>query len=169
VSKLAIVYLGLGSNLGDRERNLNRALKELERLNSLEILKKSSLYETEPVGLKEQNWFLNAVIKAKARIPPLSLFYLLKGIEKKLGRVKGEKWGPRRIDLDLLLYDSMVMNEDKLILPHSRMHRRKFVLIPLLELDKRARHPVLNLTFKKLLENIEESQEVKLFSRKWKS
>lgn len=169
VSELAIVYLGLGSNLGDREKNLKRALKELEILNSVKILKKSSIYETKPVGLKDQNWFLNAVIKMRTQIPPLSLFYLLKGIEKKLGRTKGKRWGPRQIDLDLLLYDGVIMNEDKLILPHPQMHRRRFVLIPLLELDRRTKHPVLNLTLKRLLENIEKSQEVKLFSKEWKS
>jgi 2-amino-4-hydroxy-6-hydroxymethyldihydropteridine diphosphokinase len=169
VRELATIYLGLGSNLGDREKNLRRALKELKSLNSVKILKKSSIYETEPVGFKDQNWFLNAVIKIKTQIPPLSLFYLLKGIEKRLGRTKGKRWGSRKIDLDLLLYDGVIMNEDKLILPHPQMHKRRFVLIPLLELDRGAKHPVLNLTFKKLLENIEKSQEVKLFSKEWKS
>lgn len=166
---MAIVYIGLGSNLGNREKNLNQALKQLGSLSSVKILKKSSIYETEPVGFKDQSWFLNAVVKIKTQIPPLSLFYLLKGIEKKLGRKKSGRWEPRIIDLDLLLYDRVIMNEDKLVLPHPQMHRRRFVLIPLLELDKRAQHPFLNLTFKKLLEDIEKSQEVKLLNREWKS
>lgn len=160
---MAIVYLGLGSNSGDREKSLNLALKELKGLKSLKILKISSIYETEPVGFKAQNWFLNAVVKIQTKLPPLELFYTLQGIERKMGRRKGKRWGPRKIDLDILLYDRKVMKEDKLILPHPQLHKRKFVLIPLIELGVRLKHPVLNLTPKKLLENIKKVQEIKLF------
>jgi len=163
VWKLTIVYLGLGSNSGDREKSLNLALKELKGLKSIKILKISSIYETEPVGFKAQNWFLNAVVKIKTKLPPLELFYTLQGIERKMGRKKGKRWGPRKIDLDILLYDRIVMREDKLILPHPQLHKRKFVLIPLIELGARWKHPVLNLTPKRLLENIEKVQEIKLF------
>jgi len=166
---LAIIYLGLGSNLGDREKNLNRALKELKNLKSVEVMKRSSIYEAEPVGFKDQRWFLNAVIKIKTKLPPLSLFYLLKGVEKKMGRIKGKRWGPRKIDLDILLYDSVIMNDEKLILPHPQMHKRRFVLIPLIELGTRLKHPVLKLTPKRLLGKIEKSQKVQLFKKEWKS
>ena len=169
MKELAIVYLGLGSNLGDREKNLKRALKELKNLKSVKVMKSSSMYESEPVGFKDQPWFLNAVIKIKTKLPPLSLFYLLQGIERRLGRRKGERWGPRKIDLDILLHARAIMNEDKLILPHPQMHKRRFVLIPLIELDPRLKHPVLNLTPKELLENIKKGQEIRLFGKKWQS
>ncbi len=160
---MAIVYLGLGSNKGDREKSLNLALKELKSLKPIKILKISSIYETEPVGFKAQNWFLNAAVKIKTKLPPLELFYTLQGIERKMGRRKGKRWGPRKIDLDMLLFDRIVMKDDKLILPHPEMHKRRFVLIPLIELGVRWKHPVLNLTPKRLLENIEKVQEIKLF------
>ena len=166
---MAVVYLGLGSNLGHREKNLSQCLRELEGLDCLRVIRKASIYEAEPVGFKNQGWFLNTVVKIETKIPPLSLFYLLKGIEKKIGRGKGKRWGPREIDLDMLLYDNMVMSVDKLILPHSELHKRKFVLVPMVELNSRLKHPVLNLTFKKLLKNIKERQEVRLVKREWKS
>lgn len=166
---MAIVYLGLGSNLGQREKNMNRALKELKNLRSVEVMKRSSIYEAEPVGFKDQGFFLNAVIKIKTKLPPLSLFYLLKGIEKKMGRIKGKRWGPRKIDLDMLLYDNVIMKDEKLVLPHPQMHKRRFVLIPLIELGSRLKHPVLKLTPKRLLGKIEESQKLRTFKREWKN
>jgi 2-amino-4-hydroxy-6-hydroxymethyldihydropteridine diphosphokinase len=164
---LAIAYLCLGSNLGDKKRNLNRALKEIKNLKMVRVLKTSSIYETEPVGFKDQRWFLNAVIKIKTELPPLSLLYLLQGIERKLGRVRGKRWGPRKVDLDILLYDKIIMHDDKLTLPHPQMQKRKFVLIPLIELGSRWRHPVLRLTPKMLLEKLKTGQEVKLSEVKW--
>jgi 2-amino-4-hydroxy-6-hydroxymethyldihydropteridine diphosphokinase len=166
---LAIVYLGLGSNKGDWEKSLNLALKELKSLKPIKILKISSIYETEPVGFKAQNWFLNAAVKIKTKLPPLELFYTLQGIERKMGRRRGKRWGPRKIDLDILLYEGIVMKKDKLILPHPEMYKRRFVLIPLIELGVRWKLPVLNLTPKRLLENIKKVQEIKLFNGKWQS
>jgi len=164
---LAIAYLCLGSNLGDKKRNLNQALKEIKNLKMVKVLKTSSIYETEPVGFKDQSWFLNAVIKIKTKLPPLSLLYLLQGIERKLGRVRGKRWGPRKVDLDILLYDKMVINDDKLTLPHPQMHKRRFVLIPLIELGSRWKHPALHLTPKMFLQKIKTGQEVKLSEVKW--
>jgi 2-amino-4-hydroxy-6-hydroxymethyldihydropteridine diphosphokinase len=164
---LAIAYLCLGSNLGDKKRNLNRVLKEIENLKMVKVLKTSSIYETEPVGLKDQSWFLNAVIKIKTKLPPLSLLYLLQGIERKLGRGKGKRWGPRKVDLDILLYDNAILKDEKLTLPHPQMHKRRFVLIPLIELGSRWKHPALHLTPKMLLQKIKTGQQVKLSEVKW--
>ena len=164
---MAIAYLCLGSNLGDKKNNLNRALKEIKNLNTVKVLKTSSIYETEPVGFKDQNWFLNAVIKIKTKLPPLSLLYLLQGIERKLGRVRGKRWGPRKVDLDILLYDNTILKDEKLTLPHPQMHKRRFVLIPLVELGSRWKHPALHLTPKMLLQRIKAHQEVKLSEVKW--
>jgi 2-amino-4-hydroxy-6-hydroxymethyldihydropteridine diphosphokinase len=164
---LAIAYLCLGSNLGNKKKNLNRALKEIRNLKMVKVLRISSIYETEPVGFKDQGWFLNAVVKINTKLPPLSLLYLLQGIERKLGRVRGKRWGPRKVDLDILLYDKMIMHDDKLTLPHPQMQKRKFVLIPLIELGSKWKHPVLHLTPKMLLEKIKTGQEVKLSEVKW--
>ena len=164
---MAIVYLCLGANLGDKKRNLNRALKEIRNLKMVKVLKTSSIYETEPVGFKDQSWFLNAVIKIKTKLPPLSLLYLLQGIERKLGRGKGKRRGPRKVDLDILLYDNAILKDEKLTLPHPQMHKRRFVLIPLIELGSRWKHPSLHLTPKMLLERIKTGQQVKLSEVKW--
>ena len=164
---MAIAYLCLGSNLGDKKKNLNRALKEIKNLKMVKVLKTSSIYETEPVGFKDQSWFLNAVIKIKTKLPPLSLLYLLQGIERKLGRVRGKRWGPRKVDLDILLYDNTILKDEKLTLPHPQMHKRRFVLIPLVELGSRWKHPDLHLTPKMLLQRIKAHQEVKLSEVKW--
>ena len=164
---MAIAYLCLGSNLGDKKKNLNRALKEIKNLKSVEVLKTSSIYETEPVGFKDQSWFLNAVIKIKTKLPPLSLLYLLQGIERKLGRVRGKRLGPRKVDLDILLYDNTILKDEKLTLPHPQMHKRRFVLIPLIELGSRWKHPALHLTPKMLLQKIKTGLEVKLSEVKW--
>jgi 2-amino-4-hydroxy-6-hydroxymethyldihydropteridine diphosphokinase len=164
---LAIAYLCLGSNLGDKKRNLDQALKEIKNLKMVKVLKTSSIYETEPVGFKDQIWFLNAVIKIKTKLPPLSLLYLLQGIERKLGRVRGKRWGPRKVDLDILLYDNVLLKDEKLTLPHPQMHKRRFVLVPLVELGSRWKHPALHLTPKMLLQKIKTGQQVKLSGVKW--
>ena len=164
---MAIAYLCLGSNLGDKKRNLDQALKEIKNLKMVKVLKTSSIYETEPVGFKDQIWFLNAVIKIKTKLPPLSLLYLLQGIERKLGRVRGKRWGPRKVDLDILLYDNVLLKDEKLTLPHPQMHKRRFVLVPLVELGSRWKHPALHLTPKMLLQKIKTGQQVKLSGIKW--
>ncbi|HVP36554.1 MAG TPA: 2-amino-4-hydroxy-6-hydroxymethyldihydropteridine diphosphokinase [Terriglobales bacterium] len=166
---MAIAYLCLGSNLGNKINNLNQALKEIKNLKMVKVLRASSIYETEPVGFKDQSWFLNAAVKIKTKLPPLSLLYLLQGIERKLGRVKGKRWGPRKVDLDILLYNNVILKDVKLTLPHPQMHKRRFVLIPLVELGSRWKHPSLNLTPKMLLDKIKTSQQVRLSEEKWQA
>lgn len=147
------VYIGLGSNIGDRRRNLERAARELARLGR--ELKTSSLYETEPVGVEDQPWFLNAVASLETDLWPRQLVRKLKQIEDRLGRVPGRRFGPRVIDLDLLLYGDLEIDVPTLAVPHPRLHLRRFVLEPLAELDPELRHPSLGLRTKEMLERLE--------------
>ncbi|MGH2712265.1 MAG: 2-amino-4-hydroxy-6-hydroxymethyldihydropteridine diphosphokinase [Actinomycetota bacterium] len=128
------IYLGLGSNLGDRLHTLQRAVDELES-HDIRVLRSSRVYETEPVGGPPQGLFLNAVIEVATDIEPLDLLGLCLAIETELGRVSGERWGPRTCDIDILSYGEQEISEPVLTVPHPLMHERAFVLVPLLELD----------------------------------
>lgn len=151
---MPIVYLGMGSNLGLREEQLKRAIKELGSLSHTEVLDLSSLYETEPVGVKDQPWFLNLVSVLRTAIPPQELLFRLKKIESQMGRGKGGRWGPRIIDLDILLYDDLVFSSPRLVIPHPRMHQRSFVLLPLTEMAPQWRHPILGKGIWQLAEGL---------------
>lgn len=136
---LTLIYLGIGSNLGDRMSNLGRAVGEL-RDAGLDVRRCSSVYETEPVGPPQPD-FLNAVVEIGSALDPQSVLKVLKSIESKLGRTDGERWGPRTIDLDLLLYGDSEVKEEGLIVPHPELTRRRFVLAPLLEVSPEIRLP----------------------------
>ncbi len=125
------VYIGLGSNLGDRRRNISMALEYLKSTPDLKVCRTSKLYETDPVGVKEQQKFLNMVIAIKTLKEPAELLKTLQHIELALKRIRDVRWGPRTIDLDILLYDDIFMHLDELEIPHPRMFERAFVLIPL--------------------------------------
>lgn len=129
----ARIYVGLGSNISPRVTYLKKAVKGIEAL-GVAIDAVSSLYRTSPVGNENQNFFLNAVLSGATSLPAEAVMEGLLSVEKSLGRIRGERWGPRTIDLDLLLYDRIEMESARLILPHPRMTERKFVLVPLLEL-----------------------------------
>ena len=137
------VYLSLGSNIGDREENLRRACEALEA-DHVHVLKRSSIYETEPQELAEQRWFLNMALEYETRCFPMQLLTLLQKIERKLGRVRGPSSipsGPRTIDIDILVFQNIVMQTPKLVIPHPRMLDRRFVLEPLVEIAPELRHP----------------------------
>lgn len=134
------VYLGLGSNLGDRQANLARALKLLGERLHIELV--SSLYETEPVDYTEQPLFLNAICRAQTELGPMQLLSLVKGIEASLGRVPSFPNAPRPIDIDIIFYGGLIMETPELTIPHPRLEERAFVLIPLLEIAPDLRHPV---------------------------
>ena len=140
---MAIVYLGLGSNLGNREQNLRQALTALNEQN-IYIRKVSSFIETEPEGGPPQGKFINAVAEVSTEIPPLELMHRIQSIEFQLGRKRTESNGPRTLDIDILLYDQIIVNTPELTIPHPRLWQRDFVLIPLHEiaphLVKEARH-----------------------------
>jgi len=133
-----VSFLSLGSNLGKREENIKRALDLLRRDEDIKIVKTSSLYETEPVGSKAQGWFLNQVIKIETNLLPQNLLKVIKKVEKEVGRVRGKKWGARIIDIDIILYGGKNLATKELTIPHPQLRRRKFVLIPLVEIAPRV-------------------------------
>ena len=147
---MTVAYVGIGSNIGNRRYNCMKAI-ELLRKGGLKVSKVSSLYETEPWGVKDQPRFINMAVEIETALPPEKLLALLKATEKKMGRKESVRWGPRQIDLDILLYGELAMRSDTLTIPHPHMHERKFVLEPLSEIAPKTIHPVLRKTIAALL------------------
>jgi 2-amino-4-hydroxy-6-hydroxymethyldihydropteridine diphosphokinase len=148
---MAQVFVGLGSNVGDRLEQISRAVQRLGRLPGVRVSRMATIYDTEPVG-PPQPEYLNTVIEMDTALSPHQLLETLKLLERQLGRVPStQRWGPRVIDLDILLYDDRVLNEPALIIPHPRMHERRFVLEPLAQLAPQFVHPVLKQTIAQLL------------------
>lgn len=166
-SALAVVYLGLGSNMGDRLANLRRGLDLLEAQSGPRVLAASSLYETAPWGVEGQPPFYNAVVRVATPLPPGRLLARLKEIEGHLGRRPGPRWGPRPLDLDVLLYGRRVVAEEGLTVPHPRLAERAFVLVPLAELDADLVHPILGRTVGELLAALERKGIRKVAGPAW--
>ena len=139
------VYLSLGSNIGDREAHLEAAIDRLSPV------RRSAIYETEPVDYLEQRWFLNLVIEIQTALFPMQLLGRIQKLERELGRVRGVPKGPRTLDIDILLYGDAVVRTPKLEIPHPRMTGRRFVLAPLAELAPDLRHPVTKRTVREML------------------
>jgi 2-amino-4-hydroxy-6-hydroxymethyldihydropteridine diphosphokinase len=151
---MSIAYIGIGSNLGERKKNCLYAIELIEKKH-ITVTKRSSIYETEPWGVSNQPIFLNMAIEIETDLTPVELLKILKDIEKKMGRENSYHWGPRIIDLDILLFDNLIINMDNLKIPHPFLHERDFVLRPLKEIAPGIKHPLLNVRidelFKKLL------------------
>ncbi len=148
---MSVVFIGLGSNLGERFALLQEAVTRISELPTTEVLATSSVYESPPIDRSEQNSFLNAVCKITTDLAPTVLLTSLKNIERKLGRPERyARWSPRCIDLDILFYDDQVLQQDGLTIPHSEIQHRKFVLVPMLELED-VLHPLLKKPLSTLL------------------
>lgn len=152
---MAIVYLGLGSNLGPRCANLRAAVTALSP--AVRVLVESSIYETPPWGVTDQPVFLNMVLRGETSLPPEELLQMLKQLESRLGRASSVRYGPRLIDVDILFYDDLVLTSPELTIPHPRLHERAFVLVPLAEIAADLVHPRLHKTIRALLATVDQS------------
>lgn len=154
------IYLSLGSNIGDRAANITRALEEL-RKGGVRITRESSLYETEPLEFREQDWFLNSVAEAETELSPPQLMKTILAVERALGRERRIPKGPRLIDIDILLYGDAVIHTPQVEIPHPRIAGRRFVLIPLAEIAPGVVHPVLQKTVVQLVAETADRSEVR--------
>ena len=157
---MTTVYLSLGSNLGNREKNLRDGIAALAGAEA-RLTRVSSFYETEPVDFTDQPWFLNCVVETETQLPPLELLRALRAIEVQLGSKKEFAKGPRLLDIDILTYGDAAIDTPELQVPHPRMTQRRFVLAPLAELAAELRHPSWSATAGELLAQIEDRSEVR--------
>jgi 2-amino-4-hydroxy-6-hydroxymethyldihydropteridine diphosphokinase len=157
------VYVGVGSNVGNKKENFLEALSRLAKLPDTKIVKESSLYESEPLG-DSTDWYINGAIEIETKFKPDMLLKKFKNIERAMGRKKVKKrWGARIIDLDILLYEGLVVRKKSLNIPHPEMQKRKFVLIPLSEIAPQVIHPELGVTISELLVTVKDDKKIHLF------
>ena len=155
-----IAYIGIGPNLGGKLSQCEKAISEILKIDRHKLLARSSLFKTQPLGHTPQDWFVNGVIKIETDLEPSELLRTVKTIETQLGRTETFRWGPRTIDLDILFFDDIQIQTGELKIPHPLIQDRKFVLIPLAEIDRHLIHPVLEKTVQELLNDFREDQEV---------
>ena len=158
------IFLGIGSNMDNPSKKCLELISLLKRQADITLKESSSFYRTEPVGYKEQDWFINLVVRVSSELRPKELLTKCKEMEKNLGRKKSSiLWGPRAMDIDILFYDRLVIATEELTIPHPGLHLRKFVLLPLNEINKDFIHPVLNKSVSELLEESEDKEVVKKY------
>jgi 2-amino-4-hydroxy-6-hydroxymethyldihydropteridine diphosphokinase len=158
-------YIALGTNIGNRESYLHSALKAIEE-KKIAIIGFSSIYETDPVGYEDQGRFLNMVIKVNTDLQPLDLLDVLQSIELESGRERKIRWGPRTLDLDILLFNQENIETERLIVPHPRMTERAFVLVPLAEIDQDIEIPAVTKPISLLLEELQDREGVRIWKRR---
>lgn len=157
------VYIGVGSNVGNKKENFLEALLRVAKLPDTRVIKESSLYESEPIG-DAKEWFVNGAIEIETKFKPEMLLKKFKNIERAMGRKKIKKrWGARIIDLDILLYDAAIVKKKSLRIPHPEMPNRKFVLLPLSEIAPQVVHPELGVTISELLINVKDDKKIHLY------
>ncbi len=153
------VYIGIGSNLGNKVENCRKAINLIEKMPSLTLKEQSPLFRTEPVGVSGQDWYVNCVISLWSEIPAHQILKQLLSIETAMGRERRRKWDPRPIDLDILLFGNRIIHDQDLQVPHPLMHLRKFVLVPMVQLAPDMMHPIINKTMRELLKNLPEEEQ----------
>lgn len=158
------VYLSLGSNVGDRQGNLNAAIDDLGKLGEIKAV--SSLYETEPVDFTAQPWFLNCAVELETELMPRQFMARVLAIEQRLGRRRNQPKGPRTIDIDILLFGKAVVDLPELTIPHPALHERRFVLDPLSEIAPEVRHPIFKKSIRQLREALPAGQSVRRLATK---
>ena len=158
VNSMPLVYIGFGSNIGDRLKHTQNAIDALSKTEGITLEQISSIYKTDPVGYEAQGEFLNGVVAIQTTLPPLSLLHTLKDIETAVGRQHRTRWGPREIDLDLLIYGDLCLQAAKLTVPHPEMHLRRFVLVPLAEIAPNLVHPIFQKTVQILLSRLKDDK-----------
>lgn len=151
---MTIAYISLGSNMGDKVESLKQAVTLLQSHDLIEVTKVSSIYDTDPVGYEDQDVFMNIVVEISTQLTPMELLVACQAIEQELKRVRIIRWGPRTMDLDIILYGEEVIETPTLSIPHPRMHERGFVLVPLAEIAPTVRQPIQNLTIAQLLQSV---------------
>ena len=159
-NSMHLAYIGFGSNIGDRLVHIQNAIQTLSKTEGITLQKISSLYKTDPVGYEAQAQFLNGVAAIHTTLSPLSLLHTLKDIETAIGRKHRIRWGPREIDLDILIYGDLCVQTEKLVVPHPEMHLRGFVLVPLAEIAPDLVHPVFQVSIQTLLNRFEDDKTV---------
>ena len=163
---LHIAYISAGSNMGDRLQNCRKGIEALTGANSSKILAQSRIYKTEPVDYEDQNWFINMMVKLETALDPFQLLDYIEHIQRAAGRLKDLiRFGPRILDLDIILYDDRIIESKRLVVPHPRMHKRRFVLKPICDIDPAVIHPVLKKEMQILLEELG-AEEQKVFEYK---
>ncbi len=155
-----IAYISVGSNIGDRLQNCRKGIAALAKSSKSRILAQSRIYTTEPVDYDNQDWFINWVIKLETSLDPFQLLAQIEAAQRTAGRVKGSiRFGPRILDLDIILFDNRIIESERLVVPHPRMHQRRFVLQPICDIDPTIIHPVLKQDMQTLLERLGEDEQ----------
>ena len=162
-----ICYLGIGSNLGDPIENCRKALREIASLKNVQVLRRSSLYRTEPVGDIPQDWFVNGVVEVRTTFAAPQLLKALQWVEQALGRERRGRWEPRIIDIDILLYGQEIIKTESLVVPHPELHKRRFVLVPINEIAPYVIHALYGISMKGLLDRLEDDHAVERIDADW--